>query len=290
MQWSSFVRQLNTYGFKKIQGVHQGSLIEQSRYGDNDNNAGGGCYPLEYSHIYFKKGQPELIYLIERNNKKSSRKRRASMRGVGNDDDEGEEGSTYGGLVQRPANQTYTRTYNTPPLPLPPPGPPSCGTEPTFTAASAHHSHQYQEYDLQQQLAALLQHQHSLSSDLTTLSHSLQETQKELYQQRIAMSKMAKFITGAFGHGQKDSASQDDDTAVAVVPQTVTRTYPRLMIEATECNHDGNEAEKKSSHVEASGKCEIGSIYNSSASSGESIYFFLSLCGRAACLANYNYV
>ncbi len=172
------------------------------------------------------------------------------------------------GLVQRSPNQIHTRTQNPP---LPPPNPPSCGYPHTPAPAPTYE---------QREIATILQHQQTLRSELTSLSNSLQDTKKEVYQQRAVTSKMANFLAGMFGlpsnngNGEKDVTSQGVDstsnTAVTLVPHWASMVTPtRLMIEAVDV-HNHNEA-KKDNRPESSGRREKGSINNSSDSSSESI-------------------
>ncbi|KAL3289633.1 hypothetical protein HHI36_023042 [Cryptolaemus montrouzieri] len=51
---SSFVRQLNMYGFHKVSSVENGSLAD----GEKDE--------VQFFHMYFQKGSPELLKLIKR--------------------------------------------------------------------------------------------------------------------------------------------------------------------------------------------------------------------------------
>ncbi|KAI9065397.1 hypothetical protein FKP32DRAFT_1567795 [Trametes sanguinea] len=53
--FSSFVRQLNLYGFRKISALQQGLLRM-----DHDNET------IQFAHPYFHRGQPDLLALIQR--------------------------------------------------------------------------------------------------------------------------------------------------------------------------------------------------------------------------------
>ncbi|KXT00334.1 hypothetical protein AC578_5863 [Pseudocercospora eumusae] len=113
--YASFVRQLNMYGFHKTVNITDGSLrqSEKARKGVKP--------PSMYSHPYFRKNRPDLLWLIQKPTGKSSakRKRDGTVKGEGYDSDEerqfspgpdgrpsGELGSAGGqGLAQLPRNE-----------------------------------------------------------------------------------------------------------------------------------------------------------------------------------------
>lgn len=68
--YASFVRQLNMYGFHKTVNITDGSLrqSEKARKGVKP--------PSMYSHPYFRRGQPDLLWLIQKPSSKSSAKRK----------------------------------------------------------------------------------------------------------------------------------------------------------------------------------------------------------------------
>jgi heat shock transcription factor, other eukaryote len=68
--YASFVRQLNMYGFHKTVNITDGSLrqSEKARKGVKP--------PSMYSHPYFRKNRPDLLWLIQKPSSKSSGKRK----------------------------------------------------------------------------------------------------------------------------------------------------------------------------------------------------------------------
>ncbi|KAK4501008.1 hypothetical protein PRZ48_006814 [Zasmidium cellare] len=68
--YASFVRQLNMYGFHKTVNITDGSLrqSEKARKGVKP--------PSMYSHPYFRRGQPDLLWLIQKPSSKSNAKRK----------------------------------------------------------------------------------------------------------------------------------------------------------------------------------------------------------------------
>lgn len=68
--YASFVRQLNMYGFHKTVNITDGSLrqSEKARKGVKP--------PSMYSHPYFRKNRPDLLWLIQKPNTKGSSKRK----------------------------------------------------------------------------------------------------------------------------------------------------------------------------------------------------------------------
>lgn len=82
--YASFVRQLNMYGFHKTVNITDGSLrqSEKARKGVKP--------PSMYSHPYFRRGQPDLLWLIQKPSSKSNakRKRDGNMKDGFDSDDE----------------------------------------------------------------------------------------------------------------------------------------------------------------------------------------------------------
>nr|POE64998.1 isoform beta of heat shock factor protein 2 [Quercus suber] len=82
--YASFVRQLNMYGFHKTVNITDGSLrqSEKARKGVKP--------PSMYSHPYFRKNRPDLLWLIQKPTNKSSakRKREGSAKEIYDSDDE----------------------------------------------------------------------------------------------------------------------------------------------------------------------------------------------------------
>ncbi|KAI5356592.1 putative Heat shock factor (HSF)-type, DNA-binding, Heat shock transcription factor family [Septoria linicola] len=82
--YASFVRQLNMYGFHKKVDIADGSLrqSESARKGQKP--------PSMYSHPYFRRNRPDLLWLIQKPIAKSGakRKRDGTVKGEGYDSDE----------------------------------------------------------------------------------------------------------------------------------------------------------------------------------------------------------
>ncbi|GIZ47330.1 hypothetical protein CKM354_001042500 [Cercospora kikuchii] len=113
--YASFVRQLNMYGFHKKVDIADGSLrqSESARKGQKP--------PSMYSHPYFRRNRPDLLWLIQKPTGKSGakRKRDGTVKGEGFDSDDerqyspGPEGKPSGevgnvganGLAQMPRTE-----------------------------------------------------------------------------------------------------------------------------------------------------------------------------------------
>ncbi|EXA31485.1 hypothetical protein BFJ63_vAg17980 [Fusarium oxysporum f. sp. narcissi] len=81
--YTSFVRQLNTYGFHKRMGLSDNSMRASERKNKSSS---------EYSNPYFRRGHPNLLWLI--NKPKSSSKAKKGAKGAeGNDNREEEVGN-----------------------------------------------------------------------------------------------------------------------------------------------------------------------------------------------------
>ena len=94
--YASFVRQLNMYGFHKTVNITDGSLrqSEQARTGVKP--------PSMYSHPYFRKNRPDLLWLIVKPvSAKSTKRKRDGTIKDGYDSDEGSPGPEMGGLPQQ---------------------------------------------------------------------------------------------------------------------------------------------------------------------------------------------
>ncbi|KAM0236595.1 hypothetical protein ACHAP5_009326 [Fusarium lateritium] len=81
--YASFVRQLNMYGFHKRVGLSDNSM----RASERKNKS-----PSEYSNPYFRRGHPNLLWLI--NKPKSGSKAKKGAKGMEGDNDSEEEGIT----------------------------------------------------------------------------------------------------------------------------------------------------------------------------------------------------
>ncbi|KAF2140682.1 uncharacterized protein K452DRAFT_309798 [Aplosporella prunicola CBS 121167] len=85
--YASFVRQLNMYGFHKKVGLSDNSMKQAER---RDKKT-----PSEYHNKYFKRGRPELLWLIQKpKNPQSNAKRKRDDDKKGHDSDD--EGRKYG--------------------------------------------------------------------------------------------------------------------------------------------------------------------------------------------------
>lgn len=85
--YASFVRQLNMYGFHKTVNITDGSLrqSEKARKGVKP--------PSMYSHPYFRKNRPDLLWLIQKPSGKSSGKRKRD--GTIKDQDDSDEERSF---------------------------------------------------------------------------------------------------------------------------------------------------------------------------------------------------
>ncbi|KJX99648.1 heat shock transcription factor like protein [Zymoseptoria brevis] len=68
--YASFVRQLNMYGFHKTVNMHDGSLRQSEKAQQ------GRKPPSMYSHPYFRKNRPDLLWLIQKPTGKANAKRK----------------------------------------------------------------------------------------------------------------------------------------------------------------------------------------------------------------------
>ena len=85
-KYASFVRQLNMYGFHKVVGLADGSLKTSEQRSKP---------PSEYENPYFKRGQPDLMWLIQKAKSKSTRPK--MKRGIDQDSDKEGDMSDAGG-------------------------------------------------------------------------------------------------------------------------------------------------------------------------------------------------
>lgn len=88
--YASFVRQLNMYGFHKCVGLSDNSM----RASERKNKS-----PSEYSNPYFRRGHPNLLWLI--NKPKSGGKSKKGSKGQDGDGDSEEDG----GHEETPSHQ-----------------------------------------------------------------------------------------------------------------------------------------------------------------------------------------
>ena len=80
--YASFVRQLNMYGFHKRVGLSDNSMKASER----KNKA-----PSEYYNPYFRRGHPNLLWLINKPKSGKNKKNKRDENDVGSDDDVAEE-------------------------------------------------------------------------------------------------------------------------------------------------------------------------------------------------------
>ncbi|RPA77480.1 hypothetical protein BJ508DRAFT_170864 [Ascobolus immersus RN42] len=77
--YASFVRQLNMYGFHKVVGLADGSLKTSEQRSKP---------PSEYENEYFKRGMPDLMWLIQKPNNSNKRKKGKKAKVEDTDDEE----------------------------------------------------------------------------------------------------------------------------------------------------------------------------------------------------------
>ncbi|KAL6881779.1 hypothetical protein HDV57DRAFT_77296 [Trichoderma longibrachiatum] len=112
--YASFVRQLNMYGFHKCVGLSDNSM----RASERKNKS-----PSEYSNPYFRRGHPNLLWLI--NKPKSGGKSKKGNKGQDGDGDSEEDGaheeiaSHQGASVTTAAGRPLPAVAGTEPSPLP---------------------------------------------------------------------------------------------------------------------------------------------------------------------------
>lgn len=85
--YASFVRQLNMYGFHKKVGLSDNSM----RASERKNKS-----PSEYANPYFKRGHPDLLWLIQKPKNVSGQGNKGSKNKVKTEDGEDNEGDEYG--------------------------------------------------------------------------------------------------------------------------------------------------------------------------------------------------
>ncbi|TGZ82942.1 hypothetical protein EX30DRAFT_347285 [Ascodesmis nigricans] len=104
--YASFVRQLNMYGFHKVVGLADGSLKTSEQRSKP---------PSEYENPYFKRGQPDLLWLIQKpKSKKGGRRGKVPKEEPDSDKEEedataaGEHGDGTGnGFIEGPKDGTH---------------------------------------------------------------------------------------------------------------------------------------------------------------------------------------
>ncbi|KAG9016626.1 stress-responsive transcription factor hsf1 [Tulasnella sp. 427] len=219
--FSSFVRQLNMYGFHKVPLVNQGVL-----HNETENEL------WQFASPHFQRGQPDLLMLIQR--KKA-----------------GANAPPGGGHATQTAGADDQDIHEVPELPgaIPASGtrsPPSSDTRALDISAIA------------TTLASIKRHQTALSAELKGLHDSderlwseAQNARKRLDQHQDTINRILKFLAGVFGNGaagpgghgarvrehaqgDNDGASEAGDSSTALVP----RKRPRLMIEHSGSNDD----------------------------------------------------
>ncbi|KAI1106792.1 hypothetical protein F4804DRAFT_340318 [Jackrogersella minutella] len=156
--YASFVRQLNMYGFHKKVGLSDNSMKASERKNKS---------PSEYYNPYFKRGHPNLLWLINKpksgNSKKGGSKKRGDEGDVESDDDVVTIDEAIGHPFTQPATQNRA-------LPAPEPGP-------------------LQKKELavvRDQMAALQSRQKQISDAI----QRLRQEHNQLYQQAIMFQNM----------------------------------------------------------------------------------------------------
>jgi len=109
--YASFVRQLNMYGFHKVVGLADGSLKTSEQRSKP---------PSEYENPYFKRGQPDLMWLIQKPKSKNARaKGKKGVKQEEQDTDKednmsdagGESGDIGGGYVEGPKDANESQNH-----------------------------------------------------------------------------------------------------------------------------------------------------------------------------------
>jgi len=110
--YASFVRQLNMYGFHKVVGLADGSLKTSEQRSKP---------PSEYENPYFKRGQPDLMWLIQKPKSKNARaKGKKGVKQEEQDTDKeenmsdagGESGDIGGGYLEGPKDANEPQTHS----------------------------------------------------------------------------------------------------------------------------------------------------------------------------------
>lgn len=217
--FSSFVRQLNMYGFHKIPHLQQGVLRSES---DTEH--------WNFTNPNFRRGQPDLLCLIQR--KKQSAQP--------NPDD------PHAGVLDiRDPNASLTSTTT--------PGGEVGNQNP---AVGLTQGQLLDMHSILQGIAAIKRHQTTLSSDLTDLKRNNQLLWQEsmmarakLQKQQELIDRILKFLAGVFGThaagGHHHRTGSDDDAVSSrdgharhqsVNRAVVPRRQGRLMIEGAKSN------------------------------------------------------
>jgi heat shock transcription factor len=160
--YASFVRQLNMYGFHKRVGLSDNSMKASERKNKS---------PSEYYNPYFKRGHPNLLWLINKpkggtSTKKGNRKVKNEDGGDGDSDDEGRDG----------VEEIYTSGY-------------VGNAQPSRAISAAPESGPLQRREMavvQSQLADIQKQQGAISQAISRL----RKDHNQLYQQAIAFQTL----------------------------------------------------------------------------------------------------
>jgi heat shock transcription factor len=160
--YASFVRQLNMYGFHKVVGLADGSLKTSEQRSKP---------PSEYENPYFKRGQPDLMWLIQKPKSKTARgKGKKGVKQEDPDTDKDDNGSDGGG-----ADGDISGGYI---------------EGPKDTNDGLHHSGgRNQRVDVQavvSQIEAVRNHQAMISAAI----NRLREDHQQLYEQSLAFQNL----------------------------------------------------------------------------------------------------
>ena len=188
--FGSFVRQLNMYGFHKVPHLQQGVLKLE------DEEEKERAEVLEFRSDNFQRGQPDLLYLIQRKKGNGANLAAGAGLGAGGEHEEGGSGSAAGDG----ADSTLGRGA----------GGVASGSGPSSSmAASNQHALIKFQGELSQILAevqAIKRHQTILSSELRDLQGSNRTLWQDNFEEKVKndknaemIDKILKFLAGVFG-------------------------------------------------------------------------------------------
>ena len=190
--FGSFVRQLNMYGFHKVPHLQQGVLKLE------DEEEKERAEVLEFRSDNFQRGQPDLLYLIQRKKGNGANLAVGAGLGAGGEHDEGAGGSGSGAGDGADGTSGHSA------------GAVASGSGPSNSiAASNQHALIKFQGELSQILAevqAIKRHQTILSSELRDLQGSNRTLWQDNFEEKVKndknaemIDKILKFLAGVFG-------------------------------------------------------------------------------------------